>query len=80
LNEVEYPNLIGLEVKATSESPSAKYLLIGSKTGSYAFSRGQQVWNSAQTYNTLLESAVNDSRCTLYAFDDLKELAKWLLN
>jgi hypothetical protein len=71
-DEVSGRNFIGLTASG------GKYVLNPNAGGGVAFSSGTSCWQTYTSKEKAIDASLEDDRCTLYAFDNLIELANWL--
>lgn len=68
--------IVGM-IARTSDGTELKYIL-NPRENYVIFSNGTAFWNSYPTAKDAVETSLNDSRCSLFAFESLDDLAKWL--
>lgn len=75
-DQIDECNIIALSGKVFDRD--GKYVLVHDGE-MYRFVSGNRFWDARQDKATLLASMLNDARCEIFVFDDIKEFAQWIL-
>lgn len=81
-SKVDYRDgqLIGLEARIMHTDKFPEKYILSSRNMEPAFIRGPaNVWTSRPTITLLMDDVLNDDRCEVFLFDNLKELGEWIL-
>jgi hypothetical protein len=75
-------SIIGLQVEDSElTGERKKYILsISFNSRMYSFIRGKARWDYDSNLNDLVNRTLKNERCKLFVFENLQELAKWILD